>query len=81
MFIKNNCDFQQTRLRSADVILRISRTDVRKQRVSLGLQKRTGNISLRIGWEHIQERMRDANAKLRVGIFINGAVSSSISKN
>jgi len=63
-----SCTPQQTRVRSANVILRIPRTNVRKQRVSLGLQKRAGNIGLRIRREHIQERVRDANAKLRVSI-------------
>jgi len=36
--------------------------------VSAGLQNRAGNIGLRIGRKHIQERVRDANAKLRVSI-------------
>lgn len=40
---------QQTRLRSADVVLRVSRTNVREQRVSLGMQGRAGGVGLRIG--------------------------------
>jgi len=61
-----DCALQQTRVRSANVILRIPRTDVRKQRVSPGLQKRAGDFGLRIGRKRVQERVRDANAKLRV---------------
>lgn len=37
--------------------------------MSPGLQKRARSIDLRIGRKYLQERVRDANAKLRVRVY------------
>lgn len=59
---------QQARVRGAHVVLRVPGANVRQpgERLPPGLQGATRVADLRIGWQHIQERVRDADAQLRV---------------